>query len=149
LHKASADECENMTGALVTSNASTIVWTDTCDRSTIIPSRFISRITSWKLKDVWSYTSVLTVSTLHYFTEILVNSLILFVFLFCDLSCRCVYSLTYRTYNNASFCFISLCSITPNLSVYQSLSQTGMLLSNEHFISNCIQAQAASEADQL
>jgi hypothetical protein len=48
LHKASADECENITGALVTSSASIMVWTDTCDRSTIIPRRFISRITSWK-----------------------------------------------------------------------------------------------------
>ena len=43
---ARADECEKITGALVTSSASLMVAGDTWDRSTSIPSRFISRTTS-------------------------------------------------------------------------------------------------------
>ena len=37
-----AEECENITGALVTSNVSDIVLLETCARSTNIPIRFIS-----------------------------------------------------------------------------------------------------------
>ena len=44
--RASAVECEKITGASVTSSASFIVSADTCERSTSIPSRFISRTTS-------------------------------------------------------------------------------------------------------
>ena len=40
-----ADECEKITGAFVTSSTLFIVWSETCERSTSIPSRFISRIT--------------------------------------------------------------------------------------------------------
>ena len=43
---ARADECEKITGASVTSSASLIVAGDTCERSTSMPSRFISRTTS-------------------------------------------------------------------------------------------------------
>ncbi len=44
--RARADECEKMTGARVTRSASCIVAGATCDRSTSMPSRFISRTTS-------------------------------------------------------------------------------------------------------
>ena len=44
--RASAFECEKMTGASVTSSASFIVSAETCEMSTSIPSRFISRTTS-------------------------------------------------------------------------------------------------------
>ena len=43
---ARAEECENSTGACVTSSASRMVSADTWERSTSIPSRFISRTTS-------------------------------------------------------------------------------------------------------
>src|SRR5918911_1101204 len=43
---ARADECEKMTGASLTFSASLIVPGETCERSTSIPSRFISRTTS-------------------------------------------------------------------------------------------------------
>ena len=43
---ARAEECEKMTGASVASRASRIVSAETCERSTSIPSRFISRTTS-------------------------------------------------------------------------------------------------------
>src|SRR3712207_7378253 len=43
---ARTDECEKITGACVTSSASLIVAGETCDRSTSMPSRFISRTTS-------------------------------------------------------------------------------------------------------
>ncbi|MCY1014093.1 hypothetical protein OV079_52970 [Nannocystis pusilla] len=43
---ARADECEKMTGASLTRSASSIVAGDTCDRSTSMPRRFISRTTS-------------------------------------------------------------------------------------------------------
>lgn len=39
-------EQTNIPGALEVSSASFIVWTDTCDKSTNIPSRFISSTTS-------------------------------------------------------------------------------------------------------
>ena len=45
-HTARAEECENTTGASVVSRASRIVSAETCERSTSIPSRFISRTTS-------------------------------------------------------------------------------------------------------
>ena len=38
--------CENITGASATSRALLITAGETCERSTIIPSRFISRTTS-------------------------------------------------------------------------------------------------------
>jgi hypothetical protein len=41
-----ADECEKITGASATRSASSIVSGDTWERSTSIPSRFISRTTS-------------------------------------------------------------------------------------------------------
>ena len=44
--RARDDECEKMTGDSVTSRASLITPGDTCDRSTIMPIRFISRTTS-------------------------------------------------------------------------------------------------------
>ena len=50
LHSLKAEEWENMTGALLASRASFMVWTDACDKSTIMPSRFISRTTAWKRK---------------------------------------------------------------------------------------------------
>lgn len=56
LQMAWADEWEKMTGALEVANASSIVGTDTCDRSTIIPSRFISVTTSvpkWDRPPMW------------------------------------------------------------------------------------------------
>ena len=43
---ARADECEKITGASLTRSASSIVSGDTCDRSTSIPSQFISRTTA-------------------------------------------------------------------------------------------------------
>jgi hypothetical protein len=43
---ARAEECEKITGAAETRMASLMVPGDTCDRSTSIPSRFISRTTS-------------------------------------------------------------------------------------------------------
>jgi len=46
LQSACAEECEKMTGARLIRRASSIVGTDTWDRSTIMPSRFISRTTS-------------------------------------------------------------------------------------------------------
>jgi hypothetical protein len=42
LQSARADECEKMSGACEAASAARIVFTDTWDRSTIIPSRFIS-----------------------------------------------------------------------------------------------------------
>ena len=45
LHNENADEWEKMTGAFETARASFIVFTDTCDKSIIMPSRFISIIT--------------------------------------------------------------------------------------------------------
>lgn len=50
LHSACADEWEKMTGACVTAKTSRIVCADVCDKSTIIPSRFISRTTAWKAR---------------------------------------------------------------------------------------------------
>uniref|UniRef100_A0A182Q4M9 Uncharacterized protein n=1 Tax=Anopheles farauti TaxID=69004 RepID=A0A182Q4M9_9DIPT len=46
LQMAWAEECEKMTGAFEVASASSIVGTDTCERSTIMPSRFISETTS-------------------------------------------------------------------------------------------------------
>uniref|UniRef100_A0A182V5K2 Uncharacterized protein n=1 Tax=Anopheles merus TaxID=30066 RepID=A0A182V5K2_ANOME len=46
LQMAWAEECEKMTGAFEVASASSIVGTETCDRSTIMPSRFISVTTS-------------------------------------------------------------------------------------------------------
>lgn len=46
LHSACADECEKITGARLMRSASNIVGTDTWDKSTIMPSRFISRTTN-------------------------------------------------------------------------------------------------------
>ena len=43
---ARAEECEKITGASLASSASLIVPGETCDRSTSMPSRFISRTTS-------------------------------------------------------------------------------------------------------
>ena len=43
---ARAEECEKITGASVTSSTALIAAGDTCEMSTIIPSRFISRTTS-------------------------------------------------------------------------------------------------------
>ena len=43
---ARALECEKMTGAFVTLSAAFIVASETCDRSTSMPSRFISSTTS-------------------------------------------------------------------------------------------------------
>jgi hypothetical protein len=47
---ACAEECEKIIGALLVASASSIVGTDTCDKSTIMPSLFISATTScnWK-----------------------------------------------------------------------------------------------------
>ncbi len=45
-HTARAEEWENTTGACVVSSASRIVSAETCERSTSIPRRFISRTTS-------------------------------------------------------------------------------------------------------
>src|SRR5437667_5592770 len=39
------DECEAMMGALLVAIASQNVWSETCDMSTIMPSRFISSTT--------------------------------------------------------------------------------------------------------
>lgn len=46
LQSACADECEKITGARLMRSASNIVGTDTWDKSTIMPSRFISRTTN-------------------------------------------------------------------------------------------------------
>lgn len=46
LQSACADECEKITGARLVRSASNIVGTDTWDKSTIMPSRFISRTTN-------------------------------------------------------------------------------------------------------
>src|SRR5450756_3009296 len=43
---ARADECENITGTSLTRSAWRIVSAETCERSTSIPMRFISRTTS-------------------------------------------------------------------------------------------------------
>src|SRR5450756_412412 len=43
---ARADECENITGTSLTRRASRMVSAETCERSTSIPMRFISRTTS-------------------------------------------------------------------------------------------------------
>jgi hypothetical protein len=43
---ANADECEKITGASATSSASLMVVAATCDRSTSMPRRCISRTTS-------------------------------------------------------------------------------------------------------
>ena len=43
---ARAEECEKMTGDTATSSASCMVCGETCERSTSIPRRFISRTTS-------------------------------------------------------------------------------------------------------
>lgn len=43
LHSAYADECEKITGASLVASVSRIVPIETCDRSTIMPMRFISR----------------------------------------------------------------------------------------------------------
>lgn len=48
LHTDAADEWLKMTGALDTASASRMVRTDVCERSTIIPRRFISLTTSWR-----------------------------------------------------------------------------------------------------
>lgn len=45
-HTAREDECEKITGAVEVSSASRIVVAATCERSTSMPSRFISRTTS-------------------------------------------------------------------------------------------------------
>ena len=45
-HSARAEECEKITGASLTRSASSMVAGETCERSTSIPSRFISRTTS-------------------------------------------------------------------------------------------------------
>jgi hypothetical protein len=45
-HTDRAELCENITGEVVVASASRIVSADTCDRSTTIPIRFISRTTS-------------------------------------------------------------------------------------------------------
>ena len=47
LHKARVDECEKTTGAWLISRVWCIVAVDPWDRSTIIPNRFISLITTW------------------------------------------------------------------------------------------------------
>ena len=44
---ARAEECEKITGAPVASSASRMVVAATCERSTSMPTRFISRTTSW------------------------------------------------------------------------------------------------------
>jgi len=49
LHLAHAEEWLKMTGARVIFNVSIMVVLATCERSTSMPSRFISRITSWQL----------------------------------------------------------------------------------------------------
>ena len=43
---ARAEECENITGTSLTRSASRMVSADTCERSTSMPIRFISRTTS-------------------------------------------------------------------------------------------------------
>lgn len=43
---ARAEECEKITGAVLTRSASRMVSAETCERSTSIPQRFISRTTS-------------------------------------------------------------------------------------------------------
>jgi hypothetical protein len=48
LHRVKADECENITGASVTASTSFMVASDDLDRSTIMPSRFISRTMVWE-----------------------------------------------------------------------------------------------------
>ena len=49
LHMACAEECENITGAFEEPKASNIVGTETCDKSTIMPKRFISCTTSFSI----------------------------------------------------------------------------------------------------
>ena len=44
---ARAEECEKITGASLVSRAARMVSAETCERSTSMPSRFISRTTSW------------------------------------------------------------------------------------------------------
>ncbi len=46
-HTARADECEKITGATEVASAARIVVAATWDRSTSMPTRFISRTTSW------------------------------------------------------------------------------------------------------
>ena len=50
LQTAFAEEWENITGASLTARVSRAVWIELCDRSTIIPNRFISSTTVWKKK---------------------------------------------------------------------------------------------------
>ena len=50
LQTAFAEEWENITGASLTARVSRAVWIELCDRSTIIPNRFISSTTVWKRK---------------------------------------------------------------------------------------------------
>lgn len=50
LQSARADECEKSTGARDTASASRIVRSDTCDKSTNIPRRFISFTTIYANK---------------------------------------------------------------------------------------------------
>jgi len=59
LQMACAEECENISGALEAARASSIVGTETCDRSTIMPSRFISLTTSCSIKMgiYWDFTN--------------------------------------------------------------------------------------------
>src|SRR3954467_12874840 len=45
LVSARADECDAMIGALLVAIASQKVWSETCEMSTIMPRRFISRTT--------------------------------------------------------------------------------------------------------
>ena len=52
LHTACAEECENITGASLTSRVSLAVWIELWERSTIIPNRFISSTTVWKKKPI-------------------------------------------------------------------------------------------------
>ena len=50
LQTAFAEEWENITGASLTARVSRAVWIELCDRSTIIPNRFISSTTVWNRK---------------------------------------------------------------------------------------------------
>ena len=49
LQTALAEEWENITGASLTAKVSREVWIELWDKSTIIPSRFISSTTVWKI----------------------------------------------------------------------------------------------------
>lgn len=51
-----ADECEKIIGAFDVARASSIVGTETCDRSTIMPRRFISDTTSCNWKEIGKFS---------------------------------------------------------------------------------------------